>query len=307
MMGERILRTLVLTVAGLALFGMFRPGSPDPIEDSGSRKTGFFINKTHQGANYDAVVIGDSRALRAVSAKELGDGLGGMRIYNFSFHAGGMNREMFQEAEKLLDDKSQNPAVVFAPTAVSFLPFKARNAQFHEYRDKPRDQVWIYRYFPGLSHWFQPVAPSIFIQKIMQVQPPKLLEQDFHADGWIATDQAPWDDLTDLAVHRRPLAGRKADETIISGFMDQTREWTERGIKVFGFFPPAHEPRVAQEDSLLGFDREAFTRSFREAGGIWLDVARNGYESYDGSHLVDASALKLSRDLSREMAPFIKD
>ncbi|MCK5879686.1 MAG: hypothetical protein KAH24_07895 [Holophagae bacterium] len=304
MKGERILRTLILAMAGLALFGMFRPSSPDPIEDSGSRKSWFFINKTHQGANYDAVIIGDSRALRAVSAQALGDSLGGMRIYNFSFHAGGMNREMFQEAEKLLDDKSQTPTVIFAPTAVSFLPFKARNAQFHEYRDKPRDQVWIYRHFPGLAHWFQPVAPSIFAQKILKVQPPRLLEQEFNSDGWIDTDQIPWDDLADLSIHRLPLVGRNADETIIRGFMGQTREWTGRGIKVFGFFPPADESRVVQEDSMLGFNRETFIKSFRDAGGIWLDISRTGYESYDGSHLVGASALKLSRDLSREMAPF---
>ncbi len=305
MKGERILRTLILTVVGLALFGMFRPASTNPVEDSGSRKTWFFINKTHQGANYDAVIIGDSRALRAVSAQVMADSLGGMRVFNFSFHAGGMNREMFQEAEKLLDDKSQNPVVVFAPTALSFLPSKARNAQFHEYRDKPRDQIWIYRYFPGLAHWFQPVGPSIFIQRALHIQPPKLLHQDFHADGWIATDQDPMEDLTDLSVHRRPLVGKKADETGIRDFMVQTRQWTERGIKVFGFFPPAYEPRVAQEDSMLGFDREAFIASFEAAGGIWLDIARGGYRSYDGSHLVSDSALELSRDLSRSMVPLL--
>ncbi len=305
MLGERILRTFIVAAVGLALFGVFRPGSPNPMEDSGSRKTWFFINKTHQGPNYDAVIIGDSRALRAVSAEEMGDSLGGLRVFNFSFHAGGMNREMFQEAEKLLDDQSQTPIVVFAPTALSFLPSKARNAQFHEYLNKPRDQVWIYRIFPGLAHWFQPVAPSIFIQKGLGTHPPKLLEQDFHADGWIATDQVPWDDLTDLARHRRPLVGKKVDEAGISEFMDQTLEWTGQGVKVFGFFPPAHEPRVAQEDSILGFDRETFIKSFRAAGGIWLDIARDGYQSYDGSHLVSDSALELSRDLSRSMAPLL--
>ena len=305
MLGDRILRTFIVAAVGLALFGVLRPSSPNPMEDSGSRKTWFFINKTHQGPNFDGVIIGDSRALRAVSAQVMGDSLGGMRVFNFSFHAGGMNREMFQEAEKLLDDNSPNPVIVFAPTALSFLPSKARNAQFHEYLNKPRDQVWIYGVFPGLAHWFQPVAHSILIQKMLRIQPPRLLQQDFHADGWIATDQVPWDDLTDLSIHGRPLVGKKVNEAGISDFMDQTRSWTSRGVKVFGFFPPAHEPRVAQEDSMLGFDRETFIKSFRAAGGIWLDIARNGYQSYDGSHLVSDSALKLSRDLARGMAPLL--
>ncbi len=305
MKGERILRTLILAVAGLALFGLFRPHSPNPVDDSGSRKTWFFINKTQQGSVYDGVIIGDSRALRAVSAQALADSLGGMRMFNFSFHAGGMNREMFQEAEKLLDDKSLTPIVVLAPTSLSFQPDKAQNAQFHEYRNKPRDTVWIYRHFPGLSHWFQPVAPSIFIRRVLRVQPPILLQQDFHDDGWIATDQVPRDDLANLPINRHPPVGEMADESLIHDFMDQTREWTGRGVKVFGFFPPAYEPRIAREDSLLGFDREAFIKSFETAGGIWLDIARDRYQTYDGSHLERNSAINLSWDLAREIGPFL--
>ena len=54
---------------------------------------------------------------------------------------------------------------------------------------------------------------------------------------------------------------------------------------------------------MLGFDREAFVRDFRAAGGIWLDVDQDGYRTYDGSHLVRSSAEKLSRDLARAMSP----
>ena len=302
MLDERILRTLVLTVAGLVAFGMFRPSSPDPIEDAGSLKTWFFIDKTHQQAVYDGVVLGDSRALRAVSPAALADGLDGLRFYNFSFHAGGLNPEIFMAAEQLLDERSATRAIIIAPTALSFLPRKAGNAQFREYRAKPRDQVWVYRNFPAVAHWFQPVAPSIFVRKFLGVRPPKLLRQEFHADGWIETDQIPGDDLTDLAAHRRPLVGESADQAAIATLMDQTRAWTQRGVRVFGFFPPAHEPRVAQEDSMLGFDREAFVRSFRTAGGIWLDVAREGFDTYDGSHLDGAAARELSHELSRQLA-----
>lgn len=304
MRGERIFRTFFLTLVGLALFGMFRPSSPDPLDDASSRQTWFFINKTHQDSKFDGIVIGDSRALRAVSAQTLGDSLGGLEIFNFAFKAGGFNREIFLEAEKLLDGNSPNPTLVLAPTALSFLPRKAGNDQFHEYRDKPRDQIWLYMHFPGLANWFQPVSPSIFLRKALGIRPTILLEQDFSPDGWIATDQIPPDDMSDLSIYQRPLVGEKADPAIISEFMDQTREWGDLGIKVFGFFPPAYEPRVAQEDSMLGFDRSAFIKSFRSAGGIWLDIAPDGYQAYDGSHLESAAAQKLSRDLSREMKPY---
>lgn len=304
-MGERILRTMILTVAGLALFGLFRPDSPDPTEDSGSMKTWFFINKTHQEAGYDLVVVGDSRALRGVSANTMAEDLDGLRAFNFSFHAGGMNPEMYQEAEKLLDENSDRPTIVLAPTALSFLPSKARNAQFHEYRAKPRDQVWIYTRWPALAHWFQPVIPSVIARRFFGEKPIKLFREDFQADGWIGTDRIPPMDLTDLEVHQLPLIGKQSDPEQIRDLMDQTREWTASGVKVFAFFPPAHDPRVAQEDSMLGFDQDSFVQSFKAVGGIWLEPGEYDYQSYDGSHLDKTSALELSRHLGRQLAPHL--
>ena len=305
MKGERLVQTMILAAVGLALFGVIRPDSPDPQEDAVSHKTWFFINKTHQGPDYTAVIIGDSRALRGVSPGEMSAELDGTKIFNFSFHAGGMNKEMYQEGEKLIADGMARPVIVLAPTALSFLPSKASNSQFHEYRDKPRDQVWIYRHWPDLAFWFQPVSPSIYIQKSIGYQPAKLLFQDFQADGWIATDQDPRDDLADLSLHRARLAGLKVAEARIQELMQQTRQWSDRGFRVFGFFPPAYGPRVAQEDSMLGFDRVTFVQSFRSAGGTWLDLEDPALESYDGSHLDRASAVKLSRALARGMAPFL--
>lgn len=299
---ERLTMTMILTVVGLALFGMVRPDSPDPVEDSGSLKTWFFLNKTHQDARFDGVVIGDSRALRAVSAKVLSERIGGRRFFNFAFHAGGMNPEMYREAEALLDAGTAEPVIILAPTALSFLPSKAGNAQFHEYRAKPRDLVWVYRHWPGLVHWFRPLVPSVPLRRVLGIEPGLRFEEDYRADGWIATDQDPHDDLTDLSQHRDVLVGRRVDEAGIAAFMDQTRTWTAGGARVFAFFPPAHEPRVAQEDSILGLDREAFVRSFEEAGGVWLDLPREGFDSYDGSHLTRDSALDLSRRLAALIA-----
>lgn len=301
MTGERILRTLILTMIGLTVFSVLRPSSPDPQEDSRVSETWFFINKAHQSADFDVVIIGDSRGLRGISPSVIAASLPTMRIFNFSFNSGGMNREMCAEAEALLCPASAVPTIIFAPTALSFMPFKTANFQFHEYRDKARDEVWLNTKYLALAEWFQPVLPSVFLRKFFSIQPKTKLTQVFHADGWIETDQEPHDDLSDLSLHRERLQGQVADPELIRDFMDQTAAWVQRGIRVFTVFPPADPPRIALEDSLLGFDRAAFKESFIKAGGVWLESEERDYTTYDGSHLVAASAREFSRTLGEAL------
>ena len=89
--------------------------------------------------------------------------------------------------------------------------------------------------------------------------------------------------------------------------MARTEDWTRRGIRVFGVMPPAYGPRVALEDSLLGFDGTAFAAAFAAAGGTWLDTGRENYETYDGSHLTAPSAREFSRILARSLHERLED
>ncbi|MBU2502844.1 hypothetical protein KJ682_16060 [bacterium] len=299
---ERIIRTFILAVIGLAAFALWRPNSPDPTEDVRSRETRFFITKAHQDRRFDAVIYGDSRGLRGLSPAVIGDQVPGLRIYNFSWNAGGMNRDMYAEAEKLLDPASQSPALILVPTALSFMSFKRSNSQFNEYRHKPWDQVMLYRHLPRVADWFQPVSPSVYPRKVLDIRPYRELVQVFHPDGWIETDQTPLDDLAEMTVHEERLEGNSVDPELIRDFMAQTADWTARGIRVFACFLPAHPPRVTLEDSILGFDKDAFRADFARSGGIWLDLPQTGFESYDGSHLTASSARRVSALLGEALA-----
>jgi hypothetical protein len=299
---ERLIRVGILAVLGLALMGMFRPSSPDPKEDVQSAQTTFFINKAHNQGQYDLVIVGDSRALRGMASEILEKQLPGQSIYNLSFHAGGLNQQMYQEAEKLLQPGSPRKSILLAPTSLAFLPHKKSNSQFNEYRGKPRDQVWLYQNHPGWAEFFQPVSPSVYLRSLLDLKPHELLFQEFKSGGWIATNQTPHDDVTDFSDQKEILASFQIDPTLIDDLMTQTRDWTARGIEVYGLFPPAYSPRVAFEDSILGFDRGEFRRSFTAAGGVWLDVDEAGYTTYDGSHLVKESSLEWSRATGQAIA-----
>ena len=68
MSSERLVSTFVLALVGLAIFGVLRPSSPDPLDDVRAHETWFFMNKTHQEPVHDLVIVGDPEiALREVA------------------------------------------------------------------------------------------------------------------------------------------------------------------------------------------------------------------------------------------------
>jgi hypothetical protein len=52
---------------------------------------------------------------------------------------------------------------------------------------------------------------------------------------------------------------------------------------------------VDLEMRLSGFDEETFRQRFGSFGGVWIDVSKPSYHSYDHSHLDKESAQELSR------------
>jgi len=302
---ERVLRTFILAAMGLALFAYLKPASPDPMENTRARLTWFYLNKTHQPPEYDAVIIGDSRGLRGISPGTMEKILPDLQIFNFSFNAGGMNPEMFTEAEKLLSDTASQPIIILATTSLSFQTWKQDNSQFREYAAKPRDQVWMYLKGGNLSEYFQPMSPAIFPRKWLGMKPPVLVWEEFHQDGWIASDQQPWSDYSDLTEHQQKLAPYRVDQNAISNYMSQVRDWTSNGILVIGFTPPSNPATIEVEDAALDFDPSGFRSQFETAGGTWLDLPREGYETYDGSHLTKASAVRFSEVLAQSIARYL--
>jgi hypothetical protein len=302
MLKDRVFQTFVVTIILLAAFSFIKPASPDPEENVQSARTGFFIAKAHQRGRFDGVIVGDSRGLHGISPSVMSQVLAGNTIYNVSFNAGGMNEEIFAYAESLLDPEAEKPMIIVAPTALTFMPHKRANSQYREYLAKPRDQVWLYQEFPGLAQALQAVSPSVYLRKFWDLKPRKLLYQEYHADGWIETDQVPHDESYQLDLAEGSLSRFTIDPEIIDGVMDQTRRWTRAGIQVFGLIPPADADRKALEDSVLGFDEAAFARDFTDAGGTWIDLEDQIRDTYDGSHLTGPAAREFSRQLAEAIA-----
>lgn len=302
MVRERLAVVAIIASIGVIAFGVLRPASIDPQGDLRAARTRFFLGKIDGDPVHDLVVIGDSRALRGISPEEMERSLDGYSVFNFAFDAGGFNREIFAAAERLLDPDSPHPTILIAPTALGFIPWKQTNGQYREYKAKPWDERILYMDFYEVADFFRPLPPSEIVRWVTGQKPKVRTWERFHDDGWIATRQTPFDEFTDLTVLREQLEGNIADPDVVAGLIEQIETWTAKGISVVGCAVPAYGKRVAMEDSMLQFDRDAFVRSFVEAGGIYLDDINVPVVTYDGSHLEEGAARQFSRLLGEAIA-----
>lgn len=302
-MRERMLQAMLLAVVGLALFAAFRPASTDPQDDKKVDELWFNLNKIHQRVRYDGVVLGDSRALHGVAPEEMEKELSGRTVFNFAFQAGSFNPEIYAAADKLLDHEAEPPFYVLALTALSFQARKSHNDEYHQYLSKPRDVVELSLHFRRLTELFQPVAPGVFVRRVLNIQPSHRIYEDFLPTGWIATHQVPAvtvENIPELEKQMREEGEIAAiDPALVDGLVARTRRWTDRGVRVFACLMPAAPGRVEAECRVLGLDVAKLRRDFEAAGGTWLAPDVSGLTTYDASHLDAASAREFSLRLGK--------
>ncbi|MDO9171518.1 MAG: hypothetical protein Q7W29_06775 [bacterium] len=302
---ERFFVTIVLGAGLSCLLTWLLPAPTNLLFAKETQSYRFYLQKTHLRTDPDLIVIGDSRTLRGVSPSAMAERLPQLRIFNFAYNAGGLNREMYADAEDRLNPDGRIRAVLIGITPLALYDAKSRNTQYREFLDKSADDVYLKLHFPAAVDFLQPRRPSDLVSAVLDIEPHTYYEQEFHADGWIGSDRRPPAPREAFVLYRSELAGRSMSRELIADLIAQTGEWTSRGIRVFACRPPTSLEMEALEDSLTGFDERGLAESFRAAGGIWLPAAKDKYGTYDGSHLRREEAQEFSRDLATLLAPYL--
>lgn len=302
---ERFFVTIILGGGLSCLLSWLLPAPTNLLFAMETQSYRFYLQKTHLRTDPDLIVIGDSRTLRGVSPSAMAEPLPQLRIFNFAYNAGGLNREMYADAEERLNPDGRVRAVLIGVTPLALYDAKSRNTQYREFLDKPADDIYIKLRFPAVVDFLQPRRPSDIVSAFLDIEPHTYYEQEFHVDGWIGSNRRPPAPREAFVLYRSELAGRSMSKELIADLVEQTREWTSRGIRVFACRPPTSLEMEALEDSLTGFDERGLAESIQAAGGIWLPVAKDKYETYDGSHLRREEAQEFSRDLAALLAPHL--
>ncbi len=92
--------------------GYYKPQSENPQVRSKVYSDRFWALKVTQKPIYDMVIIGDSRTYRGIAPQAINESLPDYKIYNFAFSSGGLNKTIYKEAEKLLNNNLDKPKII---------------------------------------------------------------------------------------------------------------------------------------------------------------------------------------------------
>lgn len=275
-----------------------------PDGDSYKVRSDRFFFKKLEPRKYPIVIYGDSRTYRGVATPIVAEGLGAPAM-NLAFSGSGANAEMFAYLDAHIDYEAQDRFVILGITPWMFTAKARENDHFHEVSRKYAQERASRRSLAG--ELFAGITPKRVKSSLSPEGSQSWDVEDFREDGWCPTVLARPEEKPE--IFKRGLDGYVAlfkatqfSKTSMMEFCGRVRDWTDRGVNVIAFRIPSCGEMVELEDSLSGFDENAFKAAAMEAGAAWIDMDVSGYDSYDASHITADAARKMTQDLVKKIA-----
>lgn len=267
--------------------------------EHGVDKNMFWSGKIFWNKQFDVVMAGDSRTYRGLSPAIFQQILGAhQRIGNFGFSSCGFGAQYLSQVGNLFDPASHQKKLILGitPGALTVGNATVNNGYLNLVRQDVKDLVIMHQFGPLLS-FFDPLGPTD-ISSILHHGKTGYFQQ-YHPDGWIASAKIPEHPDEALGPYIATWQQQKVSPQVVASLLDRVSGWTKQGVQVFAFSPPTSAALHEIERRMSGFDPEDFKKRFEQAGGIWLDIQPGKYHSYDGSHLREDGARRLSTDLAQ--------
>lgn len=320
---ERIVSAILLSLVLTGLVLIIKPAGIARMDTERVRSRRFWVRKVFPGKKFNMLILGDSRVYRGLSPGDMQSGLPGLSIHNFGFAAGGLNSEMYIAAEKLLDKQNMPNLVLLGITPLALTAGRKEyrilskigeasgneNEQFNLESKKPWEEIFQSLYIDPFIKRLQPFSPAALI-RVASGAPERpeneYGENEYHDNGWMASNESPRDFGPTLKIYRDIYSTSGVSPALVEELLAWTREWNNKGISVFAFMMPCSKEMEELEKEMCGLNRKALKERFKDAGGIWLEVDSTLYYCYDGTHLTKESAARLSRDISKQIALYLK-
>lgn len=293
---ERSLLCLALAAAITLGAAYANNAFPDAAYNAARTEDAFWQRKVHTAPAhaFNVVASGDSRVYRGFDPATLENAVPGIRAYNFGFSSGGHNPFMFTKIDALLlaDNTPGMRAVILGITPHSLTPRAQANSHYHDIAGQS----------PETDGYIRPITIKRIKQILRGANDARTgASYDYMDNGWVRSDWQTHDTTAELPNFRALFDGNRVDQKTIDALIAQTTAWAARGITVIAYRPPTTPEMEETENTRSGFDEPAFIARFRQASGIWIDT-RNGYATYDGSHLTPESAQNLTRRIAEALS-----
>jgi hypothetical protein len=307
MKSERIFYSLILFLICSIILNNLKTRISYPYLNNDQEANRFWVVKTLIQKNYDIILMGDSRVYRGISPSTIEQSVPGVRILNFAYSSGGLNRYMYEEAYNKLDPNSSRKAIIIGLSAYALSEFESTNAAYITEKTRSIDYIVSNYLLPGAEYFISPINNilSDYLTSRMTAGNIRRYYQEFYDDGWVASRATPDDPTLLLGSYRRTFKTRKVSTELIKQLADHTASWKKNNITVFAFRMPTARKMAVLENQSGGFNEELISKEFEKSGGIWLDFSKGAYHSYDGSHLDKDSAVKFSQDLAGKIDEYM--
>lgn len=259
----------------------------------------FWSRKTLSKQKYNILIMGDSRVYRGISPQIMQKHLPQFKILNFGYSNGGLNPTMFEAAEQKLVTNSSTKIIVLGITANSVSGYTERNTQYIQEFIRPREEVIERLYFSPIKYWFSPVTPQLLKTWLFESPPVAYYKNEYHLSGYVRSEKFPADTMEAIPSYVKDFTNYKVDDEKLEALYKQVGEWYESGITIVGFRPPVSYPMRMLEDTMGLYNEAEIKARMSKAGAHWLMLNPANYKTYDGSHLDECSAIKLSDTLAK--------
>jgi len=230
--------------------------------------------------------------------------LPGLKILNFGYSNGGLNKTMFDAAEKKFSPESSRKIMVIGVSANCLTAFTEKNDQYLKEKNRSREDVFERLYLNGILYHFSATSPENLKDKFMHKPSRAFYRNNYFSDGYVRSEKFPVDTMEAIASYIQDFTNYKVEERFIEELAIEVKEWSKRGIKVIGFRPPTTVPMRDLEDTMGNYNEAFIKTKFTEAGGHWVDLNTSQFKTYDGSHLDKESAIKLSEAIATKIKGF---
>ena len=294
---DRTLKTAIL--AGILILAM---GSVRPDKPLGTYPSKFWADKIQWRHHADVVITGDSRVLGGVSPGHMQQILEDRRIVNYGFASNLYLPQYLEAVEQVLKPQSDYKTIILGITPHSLTEDPDVTGQFFELKRLSKQDIFIKIHLAGLISFFDYMSFHDAKLGLFPSLAKRRTIKECFANGWLAYSKKPPGKKRELKKYRRMYKRHRVTPTMIKNLMSYVTQWSESGIRVYGFLVPTCKQMVEIENRLSGFNKNKFVATFNAAGGIWIEIDPAGYDSFDGSHLQRESALEFSRDLAMKIA-----
>lgn len=279
----------VLMIMGLSLAIIY--WNPER-EESESAKQNLWTSKTHASSGQDMVIYGDSRVYRGFSTEHfIGDT--DIRCHNFGYSSASFSQRMLDFCERQLRDEKSGD-YVFGITPHAFTKSAISDKHFKQEFERSQFDVTTRLAKTEVLQYFDPITANDFLGLSIETE-------TFHPDGWVSKNNVKFDTLAGLESYTKTFSKTEIDTNTYEQFFKFVEAEVQKGRQVYAYRPPTMPSMDELEEEMTAFSFDDFISRFETSGGIWIDVSRTAYETYDGSHITTQSTIQLSEFLGQQI------